>query len=65
MNFFLQGMAELWNVNKMNTAIRLQNCNWEPEWNTKQRWDAIMKKKQDAADKARKDLAHREKSSWD
>jgi hypothetical protein len=27
MDFFLQGLSQLWNVNKMNNAIRLQNAN--------------------------------------
>jgi hypothetical protein len=62
MDFFLQSISQLWNVNKMNNAIRLQNVNWEAEWNTKQRWDAIIKKKKDTENKARKDLADREKT---
>jgi hypothetical protein len=48
----------------MNNYIRLQNANWETEWKTKQRWDELMKKKKDAEDKAKKDLADREKASW-
>jgi hypothetical protein len=58
-------MSQLWNVNKMNNAIRLQNVNWKAKWNTKQRCDAFIKKKKDAEDKARKDLADREKALWD
>jgi hypothetical protein len=30
-DFFLQGMSQLWNVNKMNNSIKLQNANWEAE----------------------------------
>jgi hypothetical protein len=63
MDFFLQGMYQLWNVNKMNNAIRLQNANWETEWNVKRRWDALIKKKKKSEDKAKKDLADREKAS--
>jgi hypothetical protein len=50
-DFFLQGMSQLWNVNKMNNAIRLQNANWKAHWNTERRWNELMKKKQDAVDK--------------
>jgi hypothetical protein len=38
-------MSQLWNVNKMNNSIKLQNANWEAEWNTQWRWDELMKKK--------------------
>jgi hypothetical protein len=37
MDFFLQGMSQLWNVNKINNAIRLENANWEAHWNTQRR----------------------------
>jgi hypothetical protein len=33
-DFFLQGMSQLWNVNKMNNTIRLENANNEAQWNT-------------------------------
>jgi hypothetical protein len=47
----------------MNNAIRLQNANSETEWNTQQRWDALMKKKQDTTDKFMKELAERNKAA--
>jgi hypothetical protein len=31
MDFFLQSISRLWNVNKMDNGIRLQNANWEAE----------------------------------
>jgi hypothetical protein len=56
-------MSQLWNVNKMNNKIRLQNTNWEAHCNTQQRRVALMKKKKDAEDKAKKDVADREKAA--
>jgi hypothetical protein len=64
-DIFLQGMSKLWNVNKMNNAIRLENANNEAYRNTKHRCDALMQKKKDAEDKAKKDLADKEKACWD
>jgi hypothetical protein len=62
MDFFLQGMYHLWNVKKMNNAIRLQNANWQGEWNSKQRLNILMQKREDIKNKAKKDLADREKA---
>jgi hypothetical protein len=36
-DFFLQGMSQLWNVNKINNKIRLENANNEAHWNTQRR----------------------------
>jgi hypothetical protein len=41
-DFFLQGKSQLWNVNKTSNAIRLQNANWEAEWNPKKRLDVLF-----------------------
>jgi hypothetical protein len=62
-DMFLQGMSQLWNVNKMNNKIRLENANNEVYWNTQRIWDALMKKKQDAENKTKKDLEDRIKAS--
>jgi hypothetical protein len=47
----------------MNNTIRLQNAIWEAEFNSIQRWNALMKKQQDAVDKYKKDFAEREKAA--
>jgi hypothetical protein len=62
-DFFLQGMSQLWNINKIKNKIRLENANAEARFNTEQRWNALMKKKKEERDKALKELADRQKAT--
>jgi hypothetical protein len=58
-------MSQLWNLNKINNTIRLENANNEGYWNTKKRWNGLVQKKKYGEEKAKKDLRDREKTSWD
>jgi hypothetical protein len=62
-DFFLQDISQLWNINKINNKIRLENANSEAHWNNVRRWNELMKKEQDAVDKYKKDFAEKEKAS--